>query len=383
MVKIVVVGGGFAGIAAVNGLVSLIKGHPEQIDLTLIEKRHGFITHNFAAPRAMADTRWSEAIFVATDALFSKFSNGNVLAGTAIRIEPGQVVLDDGTAVPFDYAVLAMGSDNDSKTPCVKRNDAIKDIQDIGQGIKQAKTVVIVGAGPVGVELAGEIAAAYPDKKVTLISSNASLGGPQYKPSLTKKLSDILHKLHVDIVFNERVVKPQGQDTILANAARYTADPASVTTESGKTYEAEFVFLATGNSKLNTGAVDAGLGKDALNDKTEVKVRETLQLVGHDNIFALGDIADVKGSKVGWVTSLQAPVVAKNLHALINNKKPTAAYKGQPMEMMSITLGKDEGATLTPIGVLGSWATRAMKSKQLFLPATYQSVNAKVPEGLW
>ena len=122
---------------------------------------------------------------------------------------------------------------------------------------------------------------------MTLISGNSSLIGTQYKPSFSKKLAEILHSLHVDIIFNERVVNPEGQDTILPNGSEYSSNPTSVTTQSGKTYRADFVFLATGNSKLNTEAVEAGLGSEALNPKKEVKVTNTLQLVAHEKIFAL------------------------------------------------------------------------------------------------
>ena len=42
--------------------------------------------------------------------------------------------------------------------------------RDISTRVRSASGVIVVGGGPAGFELVGEIAAAYPDKKITLIS---------------------------------------------------------------------------------------------------------------------------------------------------------------------------------------------------------------------
>lgn len=53
---------------------------------------------------------------------------------------------------------------------------------------------------------------------------------------------------------------------------------------------------------------------------------DTLQVLGHSNIFAVGDATDVKETKLGYLASAQGQLVAKNIQALAAGK-PLTAWK--------------------------------------------------------
>jgi NADH dehydrogenase FAD-containing subunit len=69
--------------------------------------------------------------------------------------------------------------------------------------VKAASSILVVGAGPVGIEFAGEVAAEYPEKKVTIVHSGQALM-EDFKPSLGAKLLSQL-KGEVKVVLGCRV----------------------------------------------------------------------------------------------------------------------------------------------------------------------------------
>ena len=54
----------------------------------------------------------------------------------------------------------------------------------------------------------------------------------------------------------------------------------------------------------------------------------TLQHVRYANVFSLGDASSLPTSKTGAAVRKQAPVVVKNLLAIMENKPLTAKYNG-------------------------------------------------------
>lgn len=69
---------------------------------------------------------------------------------------------------------------------------------------------------------------------------------------------------------------------------------------------------------------------DKLASNGALKVNEHLQVDGYDNIYAIGDCADVKEPKMAYHAELHAKVVATNI-ANRMMQKPLKTYK--PGEM--------------------------------------------------
>lgn len=70
--------------------------------------------------------------------------------------------------------------------------------------VKESERIVIVGGGPVGVELAGEIATDYPQKKVTILHSREWLVDDKMKTEFLKKVHDVAASLKIKLVLGEK-----------------------------------------------------------------------------------------------------------------------------------------------------------------------------------
>ena len=69
----------------------------------------------------------------------------------------------------------------------------------------RSERIVVIGGGPVGLELAGELATDYPNKKITLMHNREQILDDRMAQKFVKKISDGLRALKVETVLGERV----------------------------------------------------------------------------------------------------------------------------------------------------------------------------------
>src|ERR1700687_5234916 len=145
---VVVVGGGYGGI-------TVARAWDDTSNVVRVEPKDAFM-HNIAALRALVDPSWLPRIFLPYAGLLT---NGRVVRDRAVVVDPHQVVTASGEEITADYVVLATGS----RYPCpsipdrVDTNRAQEQVGLAHQAHTQADRVLLGGAGPVGIELAGEI----------------------------------------------------------------------------------------------------------------------------------------------------------------------------------------------------------------------------------
>ncbi|GJZ19418.1 FAD/NAD(P)-binding oxidoreductase family protein [Tanacetum coccineum] len=136
-----------------------------------------------------------------------------------------------GRLVPYDYLVIATGHG----APLPKtRAERLKQYQAENQKIKAAQSILIVGGGPTGVELAGETAVNYLDKKITLVHKGywllEFLG-----VKASKKTLDWLQSKHVEVKLEQTIIL----EDVVDGSKLYK-------TSAGKTIKANCVFLCLG-----------------------------------------------------------------------------------------------------------------------------------------
>ncbi len=168
----VIVGGGFGGLNVVTHLAAAAP-----VDITLIDRDnyHGFwpLLYQVATAALAADN-----IAHPIRSVCGRYDNVRVRLGTVTGVDLDErvVKLDDGSAVPYDFLVLAAGSStSDFGIPGVAEHayhlktllDAVRLRNHVLNAFEQADssadpaggagalTVVLVGGGPTGVELAG------------------------------------------------------------------------------------------------------------------------------------------------------------------------------------------------------------------------------------
>src|SRR6266550_750950 len=145
---VVVVGGGYGGVGVAKAL-------DEHVDVVLVEPKDAFV-HNIGALRGLVEPAFLPKIFLPYDRLLA---HGRVVRDRAVEVSPDRVVLASGEAIAADYIVLATGSTYPfpAKSNAHDAEDAIDNYRAAYDELTHAKRVLLVGAGAVGIELAGEI----------------------------------------------------------------------------------------------------------------------------------------------------------------------------------------------------------------------------------
>lgn len=69
------------------------------------------------------------------------------------------------------------------------RENIVKKFSDLHKTIKGSKSIVVVGGGATGSELAAELRHFNPDKTVTLVHNHEHLIGEGFQPKFYKKVS--------------------------------------------------------------------------------------------------------------------------------------------------------------------------------------------------
>src|SRR5919108_3818460 len=158
--SILVIGGGYGGIAVAKGL-------DDVADVTLIEPKDAFV-YNVAALRALVALEWLPKIFLPYDHLLQ---NGRVVRDRVVRLEGKRALLASGIEIDGDFVVLATGSSypfpaKSDSTDTLRAHELYRATH---EALASSGRVLIVGAGAVGLELAGEIGGVWPQKGVTIV----------------------------------------------------------------------------------------------------------------------------------------------------------------------------------------------------------------------
>ncbi|GIE82473.1 hypothetical protein Aph02nite_84230 [Actinoplanes philippinensis] len=341
--KVIVVGGGYGGIVAARTL-------DDVAEVTLIEPRETFL-HHVAHLRAAADPTWAGRIMIPYDGLLAR---GRVLRDTATVVRPGSVELASGARLGADYIVLATGSAGPFPTRVAgaSRAEVTRQLHDLHAALDQASAVLLLGAGPIGLEFAGEIASAWPGRPVTVVDPVPELLAGRFPEQLRTDLARQLDDLGVRVLLGTKLDTPP-------ETPAGTVRPFTVTTGDGTTIVADLWFACYGGTTPTTC-----LGPElvaARQPSGRLQVTEHLRVTGQERVFAVGDLNDTPELKTGRAAGRQAEVAAANIRALIEGG-PLTAYEPYP-DAMIFSLGPSGGAGYAPeFGFLDAGATARFKA---------------------
>ncbi len=309
--SVVVVGGGYGGIAVAKAL-------DEATDVVLVDPKDSF-EHNVAALRALVNPSWSSRIHFPYDGLLKR---GHFIRDRAVKVDSRRVVLESGKELVPDFIVLATGSSYPFPGNSGAEDDqgAAARFRDGHEALAWADRVLLLGAGPVGIELAGEIAAGWPDKHVTIVNVVDDLLGGRFKLELRQELRRQLEQHGVELVLGSPLREPPPTPPGVPGAF-------TVVTEAGTEITADLWFRCYGvTPRSDYLAADLAAARTP---EGFIEVTPTLQLPGHPNVFALGDVSTLSPKMAGYA-GRQAQLVASNIRALID---------GEALEAMRIDAG--------------------------------------------
>lgn len=359
--KIVIVGGGFAGLQLAKSLKNL------DVNVLLVDKQnhHQFqpLFYQVASGRLEPSS-----ISFPFRKIFQKFKNVDFRMADIVKILPDEkkLLTSYDRTITYDHLILATGCrtnyfGNDEMSKNAFSMKTTQESIDIRNKIlfsfekaifapekeKQAwMNIVIVGAGPTGVELSGAFA--------------------ELKNNIFKK--DYPHidmtKLNIILVEGSANTLNNMSESSRTTSAAYL-ESLGVTLKTSvviKSYDGSVAELSNGENiptkNLIWAAGVSGNIIDGLNPdnivRNRYKVDRTNKLLDFDSIYALGDIAFMQTEKypnahpqVANVAINQAKNLAKNIKSSLANKNSISEYEYLDLGMMA-TIGKHKAVVEFP-----------------------------------
>ncbi|KAJ1718631.1 hypothetical protein LPJ61_006538, partial [Coemansia biformis] len=298
-ISVVVVGGSYAGAAAAKRLAGLSRRGYTGLKVTLVDKS----THYFHAvgfPKALVDAQYAEKTFLPLAGFFGADTKHEyVNRQLAAVVDAHHIELDDGRRLYYDYLVLATGGQAPAPVNVTGRTkeEGLAEIRALRQGLEDAESVLVVGGGPVGVEVAGFVAATYPAKSVTLVHSRDRLLPEQFRVGVSNGAVEKLSSLGVNVVLRDRVEIPPdfGYASHIGHCVLRGA-------RTGREYTSDVQILAVGFQVHSEylAPLEAAVGSGALRTEGSgaIRVRPTLQIDAEalPHIFVPGDANSLPGS---------------------------------------------------------------------------------------
>ena len=335
--RVVIIGGGFAGLAAAKGLEN------KDLQVVLVDK-HNYHTFQPLLYQVATGGLEPDSIAFPLRKRFNDVKNFFFRLAEVMQIHPDKKIIETSIGnLDYDELIIATGSktnffgnDNIQKnTMEMKSVPQALDIRSLVlENFEEAlltdnleernalMNFVIVGGGPTGVELAGALAEMkkgilpkdYPDLDIRKMQINLIQSSPEILKGMSgeasEKAEDFLIGLGVNVWKNLRVLN---------------YDNKIVTTNGEDHFRAETVIWAAGVK----GEIVSGLNSSCVIERAErYKVNEFNQVENHDNIYAIGDVACMKSETNPYGHPMmaqpaiqQGKLVAKNIIAKLFDKK--------------------------------------------------------------
>jgi len=346
--RVVVVGGGFAGLQAVRGL------HRAPVDVTLIDRQNYTLFQPLVYQVATGGLSDAE-IAMPLRAILKRQENARVLLADVVDfdLERRDVLVEHlanggGPArIPYDTLVVAGGSRYSyfghdewrEHAPELKSLAGALDIRDRVLAAFEAAevetdparrrawlTFVIVGGGPTGVEMAGQIAelgrkalrrdfrsADTGSARVLLVEAGPRLL-PAFPESLSHKAARSLEQLGATPLVAHTVVD------VAAESVAIRRPDGSV-----EQLDARTAVWAAGVTASTLAAKLAAASGGEVDRAGRLTVRPDLTVPGVDDVLALGDMVQVEGLRLPGLAPVamqQGRYAARAVRARLSGREP-------------------------------------------------------------
>ena len=307
--RVLVLGGGFAGIGAAHKLKK------SDADVVVVDK-HDYHTFQPLLYQVATGLLEQPAVGHPIRDLFHKQDNVRIHQDevTAIDLDARRVEFSELEALGYDYLVLGLGAEvnffgvegaAEHAFPLYTLTDAVRLKNHVLKTWEEADrkpalvedgalNVVVVGGGPTGVETAGAMAELYngvfkkdyPDvpegaATITLVEAGSEIF-PMFKPDIREYTVGALEKRGVDVQTGDVVE---------------SISPTRVKLKSGDELEAHTLVWGAGlqgNELVRSLGLELGRGN-------RVGVDEELRIPSHPEVYAVGDVAAITDAKTEQV----------------------------------------------------------------------------------
>jgi len=249
----------------------------------------------------------------------------------------------------YDYIVIGLGSDcmnYGMDVSSAYEPYTLTETKDVAEAIEDAEKITVVGAGYVGVEVAGELA--EKDRQVTVVD-----GATRPMARANEKASKITLNY-----FNEKGIDFRGGN----NAKR--VEETKIVLENGKSIGHDECLWAAGIQASELVQDYLGAGRSGL------EVDDHLRWTKYPEVFGIGDCADTGGKKTAHNAMRQAKVVAKNVG---RQKKDMVSYSPEEYPLM-VSMGETAMMNYGDIAIRNPLFRRA---KDMVMKGYIKSLKAR------
>lgn len=353
--RVVILGGGFGGLSAAQHL-SRHARDKDALDIVLVDQ-HRFHTYtpllyevvsaDLGRDVSNADLSKGASVTFDIDGVLQNHLNVRAVQEKVeeIRLQTKEIVFRSGEILAFDQLVLALGaSSNTMGVPGVEEHAlSLKHIHealgihDVLRRLVQERTegepleLVIVGGGPTGVELAAELSTSFCALSkqrdllwgVTLVDAGARILS-SLPEAVTRKAMRRLEDLGVRVLLGTLVKEVGSAWVVLAPNGRVSLSERPIKRDAS--HRADLVIWTAGVC-ANSAWAAWGL---PLNERGYVKTNDTFQVVGHGDVWAIGDMAAMEGVALPQIAPeaiAQGAVVAQNVYRRFKREIAFRHYK--------------------------------------------------------
>ena len=299
--EIVIVGAGFAGVAAARKLGKKYK-KDKTVNITLVD-RHSYLTYMTELHEIAGGRLEPDAIKYDLRRIFHRLNNVKLVTDNVSEIDhDNNVVIGEQSNYKFDYLVLAVGAEpNDFGIDGVKENGftlwSMEDAERVREHIidmvyKAARehdpvkrrallSFLVCGGGFTGVEMIGELVEWLP-----ILAEEHKLNPDEISFHLVEAAPKILNT--VTEKEQERAMKymrKKGIDITLGDGIAKIAED-HIELASGKKIDT-YTSIWTAGIKANTDASEWGVEQERAG---RLVADQYMQAKGYDNVFVAGDL---------------------------------------------------------------------------------------------
>jgi len=328
--RLVVVGGGFAGVALVQSL------RKADIDITLIDRRNYHLFQPLLYQVATGGLSPAN-ISAPLREVFRRQKNCRTLMGEVCEIDAVEkwVIMDD-QKIPFDTLAVAAGASTSyfGNTAWEEHAVGLKTIEEATEirsrvlwaleraeinndpaEIQKLMTFVIVGGGPTGVEMAGAISelarytlkgdfrAIDPTKVRIILIDGAERILSSFDPSSSQRALKSLTRMGVEVWSKGRVKQVDKELLHVDRQGQMEELPAGT-----------IVWAAGVKGAALGGKVAAATGA-AIEKSGRIPVLPNLTIQGHPDIFVLGDLTSVPMGEKKFVPGVAPAAIQMGQYA--------------------------------------------------------------------
>ncbi|GMH40647.1 hypothetical protein BSKO_08551 [Bryopsis sp. KO-2023] len=384
--RICILGGGFGGLYTAVRLESLMWPEGKKPQVTLIDQNSNFVFKPMLYELVNGGAEPWEIAPSFVD-LLEPYTT-TFIKGRATAVQPegatkdggssrgGSVVLEGGSTVKYDWLVVALGAESNTRNvPGVKELavafNSLEDAQKIRGTLDQLEEngefgrAVVVGGGYAGVELAAVVAEKFKKNAgaVTLVTdlNEILVSAPELQREAAEKM---LADVGVEIkpgCYVEKIKRSSENDSMVD----VILTPASAPGSSREILTADLAMWTAGSSPVTQSKAMEKSIPFPRNRAGAMQTEDTLQVVNHTRVFALGDVSTQSPDEpvfpaTAQVAFQQADYVAWNLWASINSRSLLSFRYQHLGDMMS--LGAVNAAVALPFGIPEQIAQTPLKS---------------------